>query len=136
MTMRLLGVAALAAIVVIALAATADAATKAKKKAARTGQVGMASFYGDFQGKRTASGVRYDRDQLTAAHRSLPFNSKVRVTNLTNGRSVLVTVNDRGPHLRDRVIDLSHSAAARLGMQEQGLARVLVEPVQISRMPE
>jgi rare lipoprotein A len=136
MGMRLLGAASLAASIVVALPAMAAAAQKSKHKASRQGQLGTASLYGDFQGKRTASGARYDGEKLTAAHRSLPLNSKVRVTNLNNGRSVLVTVNDRGPHRKDRVIDLSHSAAARLGMQRAGLARVLVEPIQVSNLPQ
>jgi rare lipoprotein A len=92
-------------------------------------QIGKASLYGNLHGRRTASGERYDSNRLTAAHRSLPLNTRVRVTNLENGRSVTVKVNDRGPVRRDRVIDLSRSAAEQLGMRHQGLARVRVEPL-------
>jgi rare lipoprotein A len=109
-----------------------------KKKARRHGQdvqVGTASLYGNLHGKRTASGQRYDHDLLTAAHRTLPLNSKVRVTNLANGRSVTVTVNDRGPHRRDRVIDLSQSAAEQIGMRHRGLATVRIEPLQTTSLP-
>jgi rare lipoprotein A len=93
-------------------------------------QVGVASWYGpQHQGRRTANGERFDMRKLTAAHRSLPLDSKVRVTNLENGKSVEVKINDRGPYVGDRVIDLSERAARRLGMKEQGLATVRVEVV-------
>jgi rare lipoprotein A (peptidoglycan hydrolase) len=97
---------------------------------ARHSETGLASWYGRaWQGHRTASGVRYDMRKLTAAHRSLPLNTKVRVTNLENGRSVEVTINDRGPYVPHRVIDLSARAARDLGMTHQGLAPVKVELV-------
>jgi rare lipoprotein A (peptidoglycan hydrolase) len=93
-------------------------------------QVGKASWYGTTaQGKRTASGQIFDRRELTAAHPTLPLNSLARVTNLNNGRSVTVRVNDRGPTRGDRVIDVSHGAARELGMVRQGLALVMVEPL-------
>ena len=86
---------------------------------------GMASYYGDeLAGNRTASGERFDPDQLTGAHRSLPFGSKVRVTNVANGDSVVVRINDRGPFSRGRVIDISHAAARQIGMHRSGTARV------------
>jgi rare lipoprotein A len=86
---------------------------------------GMASYYGDeLEGNRTASGERFDPDSLTAAHRTLPFGSKVRVTNLANGQSVVVRINDRGPFGRGRVIDISHAAAREIGMHRSGTARV------------
>ena len=86
---------------------------------------GMASYYGDeLAGNRTASGERFDPDQLTGAHRSLPFGSKVRVTNVANGDSVVVRINDRGPFSRGRVIDISHAAAREIGMHRSGTARV------------
>jgi rare lipoprotein A len=92
--------------------------------------IGLASWYGpDHQGRRTASGARFDWRKLTAAHRTLPLNSQVKITNLANGRSVVVTVNDRGPFVRDRTIDLSKRAAERLGMTKDGLAQVRIEPV-------
>lgn len=86
---------------------------------------GMASYYGDeLAGNRTASGERFDPDQLTAAHRTLPFGSMVRVTNTSNGDSVVVRINDRGPFSRGRVIDISHAAARQIGMHRSGTARV------------
>ena len=86
---------------------------------------GMASYYGnELAGNRTASGERFDPGQLTAAHRTLPFGSKVRVTNMTTGDSVIVRINDRGPFAHGRVIDVSHAAAREIGMQRSGTARV------------
>ncbi len=86
---------------------------------------GMASYYGDeLAGNRTASGERFDPGQLTAAHRTLPFGSMVRVTNTSNGDSVVVRINDRGPFSRGRVIDVSHAAAREIGMHRSGTARV------------
>lgn len=94
------------------------------------GEVGLASYYaGHFHGRRTASGGRYDHDALTAAHRTLAFGTRLRVTNLDNGRSVEVTVTDRGPHRRGRIIDLSRAAARRLDFIEDGTARVRVEVI-------
>ena len=92
--------------------------------------VGLASWYGaQWQGRKTASGTRFDVRKLTAAHRSLPLNSHVRVTNLENGRSVVVLINDRGPYIGGRMIDLSTAAARRLGMIKEGLVPVRIEPV-------
>jgi rare lipoprotein A (peptidoglycan hydrolase) len=89
------------------------------------GMTGMASFYGgQFHGRRTASGMRFDSNGMTAAHRTLPFGTRVRVTHLGNGRSVEVRINDRGPYVGGRIIDLSRGAAGVLGMQGQGVARV------------
>jgi rare lipoprotein A len=91
-------------------------------------EVGMASWYGaKFHNKKTANGEIFDRHLMTAAHRTLPLPSMVRVTNLENGRSVLVRVNDRGPFAKDRIIDMSERAAAELGFHEQGTTRVKVE---------
>jgi len=88
-------------------------------------QKGIASMYGgQFVGRTTASGEKLDRKHLTAAHRSLPFGTKLVVTNRRNGRSVIVTVNDRGPHLKGRIIDLSPAAARELGMRRAGLVPV------------
>jgi len=93
-------------------------------------QIGIASWYGPrHQGLITASGQRFDRNKLTAAHNTLPLNTKARVIDLENGKSVEVTINDRGPHVRGRVIDLSERAARRLGMKKKGLARVEIEPI-------
>jgi rare lipoprotein A len=89
---------------------------------------GRASWYGPgFHGRRTASGVRFDQNALTAAHRRLPLGSLVTVTNLENGRSVRVAINDRGPYVDGRVIDLSRAAARRLGMIGDGVVRVRIE---------
>ena len=89
---------------------------------------GVASWYGPgFHGNRSASGERYNQNALTAAHRSLPFGTKVRVTNLNNGRSVVVRINDRGPYVRGRAIDLSAAAARSLGMIQSGVAPVQIE---------
>ncbi|KXX65106.1 septal ring lytic transglycosylase RlpA family protein [Marichromatium gracile] len=86
---------------------------------------GVASYYADrFNGRLTASGVRFDMHALTAAHRTLPFGTRVRVKNKDNGRSVVVTINDRGPYIDGRSIDLSKGAARALGMLHTGLARV------------
>jgi rare lipoprotein A len=91
-------------------------------------QVGKASWYGAWhQGRKTASGDRFNMNALTAAHRTLPLGTEATVTNLENGRSVDVVVNDRGPYKRGRVIDLSRRAAEMLGMKEQGVAKVRVQ---------
>ena len=91
-------------------------------------EVGMASWYGPrHQGMKTASGVRFDMRRLTAAHRTLPFNTRLRVTNLANGRMVTVLVNDRGPYEKGRILDLSAAAARRLGMTREGVTRVRIE---------
>jgi rare lipoprotein A (peptidoglycan hydrolase) len=90
-------------------------------------QVGTASWYGPgFQGRPTASGEPFDQNSLTAAHRTLPLGSQAVVTNIENGRSVVVEINDRGPYVGGRVLDLSRAAAARLGMLDDGLARVRI----------
>ena len=91
---------------------------------------GVASWYGpNFHGKRTANGERYDMNALTAAHPSLPFGTVVRVRSLVNGRTVDVRINDRGPHIRRRIIDLSRGAANALGLID---ARTGTKPVSIS----
>jgi rare lipoprotein A len=93
-------------------------------------QVGFASYYDSrFHGARTASGERYDEKALTAAHRTLPFGTRVQVTNLTNGRSVIVTITDRGPFAPGRVIDVSRRAARRLDFLRDGTARVRLRVV-------
>lgn len=88
---------------------------------------GLASWYGrQHQGRPTASGEAFDMNKLTAAHRTLPFGTRLRVTNVKNGKSVVVRVNDRGPHVPGRVLDLSYRAARALGMTDAGVARVEV----------
>ncbi|MBY0561754.1 septal ring lytic transglycosylase RlpA family protein [Hyphomicrobium sp.] len=102
-----------------------------KKVAARKsvggsgGSHGIASYY--WQGQQTASGARFNPEGLTAAHRTLPFGTRVRVTNQSNGQSVVVTINDRGPFVGGRVIDLSRGAARQINMTGAGLARVSLE---------
>ncbi len=91
--------------------------------------VGMASYYGSKSGSQSASGARINQSAMTAAHPSLPFGTKVRVTNQSNGRSVVVTINDRGPFVRGRVIDVSSGAAGVIGMKGAGVARVSLEVV-------
>ena len=90
-------------------------------------QVGIASYYGRaHDGRRTASGEVFDMNGMTAAHRTLPFGTRVRVTNLANGREAVVRINDRGPFRRGRIIDLSYAAARRLGFVGRGVTRVRV----------
>lgn len=88
---------------------------------------GMASYYGNESGSRTASGARFNQNAMTAAHRSLPFGTKVRVTH--RGQSVVVTINDRGPFIRGRVLDLSTGAARAIGLTGAGVGRVTAEVV-------
>ena len=89
-------------------------------------EYGIASWYGWESGNRTAMGESFDPRRLTAAHRTLPLPTKVHVTNLENNRSVVVVVNDRGPFIESRLIDLSHGAAQKIGMTRKGTARVKV----------
>jgi rare lipoprotein A len=88
---------------------------------------GMASYYGNESGSKTASGARFNQNAMTCAHRSLPFGTKLRVTH--GGRSVVVTVNDRGPFIRGRVLDLSTGAARAVGLTGAGVGRVTAEVV-------
>jgi rare lipoprotein A len=88
-------------------------------------ETGLASYYSDkFQGRKTASGQQYDRNKLTAAHRTLPIGSQIEVTNLKNQSSVIVTINDRGPYVGNRTLDLSYAAAKELGLVTSGVAPV------------
>lgn len=89
---------------------------------------GMASYYSDkFQGKKTASGELYHKDSLTAAHPTLPFGTRIKVTLVKSNKSVIVRVNDRGPHSKKRVIDLSRAAANRIGLIQAGIGKVSLE---------
>jgi rare lipoprotein A (peptidoglycan hydrolase) len=91
-------------------------------------QTGEATWYGkQFHGQRTASGETFNTYDLTAAHRTLPFGTMVKVTNLENGKSVIVRINDRGPFVRGRIIDLSYAAAREIGLHKSGAARVRLE---------
>jgi len=92
---------------------------------------GKASFYAKkFQSRKTASGERFDQNANTAAHRELPFGTRVKVTNLKNGKSVLVRINDRGPFVKGRIIDLSRSAFSSIGNIQSGVIRVEIEVVE------
>ncbi len=95
--------------------------------ASRVLETGQISYYSqDFQGKETASGVDFNKNAFTAAHPKLPFNTRVRVTNLENGKSVVVTINDRGPFVKNRILDLSEAAAKEIGLTHKGTARAKV----------
>lgn len=109
------------------------ASTSRQKSATRSSPaapaVGVASYYAHkYHGRKTSSGERYNMHALTAAHRTLPFGSTVKVTNLQNDRSVVVRINDRGPFVKGRIIDVSLEAARRLQIVAAGTARVRVEP--------
>lgn len=115
---------------VLALAAAGCASTRPSRAtttppAPGTRVVGFASWYGQrHQGHATASGEAFDMTKLTAAHRTMPFGTRLRVTNVENGRSVVVRVNDRGPWVNDRVLDVSLAAARALGMTGDGVTKV------------
>ena len=97
---------------------------------ANVGEVfyGEASYYADkFEGRLTANGERFDQDELTCAHKTLPFNTVLKVTNLDNGKSVVVRVNDRGPFIDGRVVDLSKAAAKKIEMIRAGVVKVKCE---------
>jgi rare lipoprotein A len=99
-------------------------------------QVGTASWYGEqFQGKQTASGEPFDMRNFTAAHPSLPLGTFVKVTNLTNGKAVVVRINDRGPVVDGRIIDVSYNAARALGFKERGLQTVRLDLYQPTNRP-
>jgi rare lipoprotein A len=117
------------------LVAARPAATAAELACAPSfSQYGLASWYGEaFHLRQTASGEPFDMNELTAAHRFLPLNTVVRVTNLRNNRSVLVRINDRGPYVRGRTIDLSSYAAKQLGMRNSGLAPVRIDVFDLDR---
>jgi rare lipoprotein A len=109
------------------LIAVSAFAQKENKKALR----GTASFYANkFEGRKTTSGEKYRKDSLTAAHKTLPFGTRVRVTNLNNNKSVVVKINDRLPKKSKRVIDLSRAAATELDFIRQGLTKVEIEVVE------
>ena len=93
-------------------------------------ETGLASFYSDnLQGRMTANGEVYDKMKLTAAHRSLAFKTKIKVTNLENKKSVVVIINDRGPFVEGRIIDLSRVAAEKLGFVDKGVVKVKIQVV-------
>ena len=99
-------------------------------------QEGVVSWYGaQFHDRKTASGERFDSGALTMAHPKLPFGTMVRVTNLRNGRSVVVRVNDRGPFVGKRIADLSQAAASEIGMMRRGVARARIEVLEREAAP-
>jgi len=105
--------------------------TVASNTVRKFSQTGTASWYGrQFHGRKTASGETFDMNGMTAAHRSLPLNCYIRVTNKNNGKSVVVKVNDRGPFHGNRVLDLSYGAAKQIGITNAGTAKVRIERVQ------
>ncbi len=114
--------------IVLALALACGGPTAIGKTPGST-VTGKASWYGGkFHGRKTASGERFNKNALTAAHRTLPFGTRVRVTNLSNQKSVVVRINDRGPFgRRERIIDVSEAAAGRLGMKRAGVARIRLQ---------
>ena len=100
-------------------------------KAQKVKTEGIASFYADkFVGRTTANGEKYKHNKLTAAHKTLPFGTKVKVTNLSNKKSVVVVINDRGPFVKGRIIDLSKSAAKKLDFINEGITKVRIKVLQ------
>jgi len=96
-----------------------------ESSAAQHVETGLASFYSDsLQGKMTASGEAYDKMKMTAAHRSLAFKTKIKVTNLENKKTVIVVINDRGPFVEGRILDLSRAAAKKLGFIDKGVVKI------------
>lgn len=123
-------------LLVIVMVFLASCGTIRSTESTRVLDTGIASWYGpDFHGKLTANGETYDMDDLTAAHRSLPFNTVVKVTNLENGQSVTVRINDRGPYVGNRIIDLSRKAAEEIDMKNAGTAEVRMELVEEGDRP-
>jgi rare lipoprotein A len=123
---RIVHVAAREPVSVVRRQAPEEAETSGEK-ASRVSH-GIASFY--TEGTQTASGEKFDTHELTAAHPTLPFGTHLRVTNVATGQSVTVRVNDRGPYVRGRVVDVSHSAAEALGIVDQGVAKVKLDVVE------
>ena len=122
-----------ALIALIGLALSACAPYQARRVPLRYHSVGVASWYGPgFHGRRTASGERYNQRELTAAHKTLPFGTSIRVTNVDNGKSVVVRITDRGPFVRGRVIDLSRAAAEAIGMMGAGTAKVELSTLEMA----
>jgi len=121
----------LVALLLLLTLVSLPACASAKPTATGDEEEGIASYYAPrFHGQRTASGERYDQEALTAAHRTLPFGTIVRVTNLENDRSIEVRINDRGPFVRGRIIDLSKAAARALRMVDDGIVEAHIEVVE------
>lgn len=118
--------------VLVCLVVAGCSGAPAKKDSSWAGQVesGKASYYGaKFQSQRTASGELYDEAKKTAAHRKLPFGTKIKVTNIKNGRSVIVKVNDRGPFVKGRIVDLSKAAFSAIANLSAGVVDVSIEVI-------
>ncbi|MER0239933.1 septal ring lytic transglycosylase RlpA family protein [Fulvimarina sp. MAC8] len=108
--------------------ASAGSTVVMTETAAAASAGGHASYYGKrFHGRTTANGEKFNMNAMTAAHKTLPFGTKVKVTNRNNGKSVVVRINDRGPYIGGRVIDLSRGAAAKIGMLNSGTANVSID---------
>jgi rare lipoprotein A len=139
--MQVIKVLSVLAIAVAAFALPAQASSKHATKLAQSRTIasgpdeqGQASWYGNWHtGRRTANGERFDPNELTAAHRTLPMNTRVQVLNLRNGKTVTVRINDRLPPNSPRIIDLTRRAAAEIGMEQRGHAPVLVEALNTPR---
>lgn len=117
-----------------ALAAAMAVASTSFVAPAAAQSLGHASYYGkELAGRKTASGEKFNPGGLTAAHRSLPFGTQLKLTNKQNGRTVVVRVNDRGPFVRGRVLDVSFGAAQALGFAGRGVTQLLIEPLRGSR---
>jgi rare lipoprotein A len=117
-------------------AAQAPAAPKAESLSGAVGetQTGLAAYYNQrLHGRRTASGARFDNSAMTTGHQSLPFGTKVRVTSVKNGKSVVLRVNDRGPTQPNRIVDVTRAAAQRLGFVRAGLTEVKLEVVEAAK---
>ncbi len=92
--------------------------------------IGKASYYANkFHGRKTASGEIYNKNKFTAAHRNYPFGTKVKVTNLSNNETIMVRINDRGPFVKNRIIDISYAAAKKIGMIKKGVIKVKIEVI-------
>jgi len=125
-----LGIVGFSLLLIEATASVAHATEYRRRGVVRGRQITHASWYGnEFRGRPTASGARFDPRRMTAAHRTLRLGTRVRVTELVSGRSVVVEINDRGPYVKGRGIDLSQAAARSLGMVNRGVARVAIEVV-------
>ena len=115
-------------LLLILMLLAAGCATSPRHDKRVTQTTGIASWYGrKFHGKTTASGEKYNMNKMTAAHRTLPFGTRVKVTHLGNKRTVTVRINDRGPFIDGRIIDLSYKAASKLAMIDEGIAKVHIE---------
>ncbi len=117
-------------IIILLLSGCATVRSSTKERSTGYSEMGFASWYGyEFNNRNTSSGERFDPRQLTAAHNSLPFNTYVKVTNLENGESIIVRINDRGPFVKGRIIDLSKEAAQRIHMIGKGVVKVRLDGV-------